>query len=462
VVEGKAPARDGLLGFQTRLATIVSHGLYLRDSHSIVMSDFYVEQADNGYLFEGSAEDPPGRATITGAKFHSFPSNDPEKNNVVDIRNYHGQIAIGPCQFYQKPKRMCMRQQGAAPVDLVVWGSSWHGAKPDPHLGPAASLSAVGNEFYGAAPEVERGTERMFSEEAPSAAALARLRYALDRRLGEADLRLNHPEDAVRILFIGNSLTFGAGTGVQTYHPETVTDLNGQHIGGTPSFFKAFTVQNHLNYQVSLETAGGKGLDHRIQEKADIIGRPWDVVCMHGYGTLDQKHPGDPSLLVSSTRQIARLLHDKNPSVVLYLTATWARADQVYPGQGAWHGKSVETMTTDVRGAYDQAAAASPFIKGVIPVGEAWYRALEKGFADPSPYDGIEPGKVDLWGKDHCDASVQGCYLEALVIFGVVTGQAPRSLGNQQQAAKDPGIAPDQAVAMQQMAFEQIAESKKH
>ena len=26
----------------------MTHGLYLRDNHSIVMSDFYVEQADNG------------------------------------------------------------------------------------------------------------------------------------------------------------------------------------------------------------------------------------------------------------------------------------------------------------------------------------------------------------------------------------------------------------------------------
>lgn len=43
VVEGRDQARDGLLGFQTRLATIVSHGLYLRDNHSIVMSDFYAE-----------------------------------------------------------------------------------------------------------------------------------------------------------------------------------------------------------------------------------------------------------------------------------------------------------------------------------------------------------------------------------------------------------------------------------
>lgn len=195
VVEGKDKARDGLLGFQTRLATIVTHGLYLRDSHNIVMSDFYVEQADNGYLFEGTVGDPPGRATLTGAKFHSFTSNDPEKNNVLDIRNYRGQIFVGPYQFYQEPKRMRMKQQGAEPVDLLVWGSSWYGAKPDPQLSSSAKLSAVGNEFYGAAPDADPATERMFFHETPSNAALSNLSRALDdlRRLGEIDLRLNHP-----------------------------------------------------------------------------------------------------------------------------------------------------------------------------------------------------------------------------------------------------------------------------
>lgn len=196
VVEGKDLARDGLLGFQTRLATIVTHGLYLRDNQSIVMSDFYVEQADNGYLFEGAADDPPGRATITGAKFQSFTSNDPARNTLLDIRGYHGQIAIGPYQFYQEPKQMRMKQQGTAAVDLLVWGSSWYGAKPDPQLSPAARLSPIGNEFYGQAPDGDPLSERLFFRDSPTNAALALLADALDdlRRLGETDVRLNHTQ----------------------------------------------------------------------------------------------------------------------------------------------------------------------------------------------------------------------------------------------------------------------------
>jgi hypothetical protein len=195
VVEGKDKGRNGLLGFQTRLATIVSHGLYLRNNHSIVMSDFYVEQADNGYLFEGAADDPPGRATLTGAKFQSFTSNDPGKNTLLDIRGYQGQIFIGPYQFYQEPKRMRIKQRGSKAVDVLLWASSWYGAKPDPQLGPTARLLAAGNEFYGTAPDVESAVERAFFQEGPSNTTLAQLSRALDdlRRLGEADLRLNHP-----------------------------------------------------------------------------------------------------------------------------------------------------------------------------------------------------------------------------------------------------------------------------
>jgi len=192
VVEGKDKLRDGLLGFQTRLATIVTHGLYLRDNNNIVMSDFYVEQADNGYLFEGAANDPPGRATLTGAKFQSFASPDPAKNTVIDIRDYHGQIFVGPYQFYQEPKRMRMKQQGGGEVQLFLLGCSWYGARPDPQLSASAKLFAVGNEFYGPTPDAESAMERSFFTDVPMEATLAQISRALDdlRRLGETDLRL--------------------------------------------------------------------------------------------------------------------------------------------------------------------------------------------------------------------------------------------------------------------------------
>ncbi len=200
VIEGRNGPRTGMLGFQTRLATIVTHGLYLRDNQSVVMSDFYVEQADNGFLFEGGPGLPPGRATLTGAKFHSFTAEDPSRNNVLEIRNYQGQIALGPYQFYQEPKRMRLTQQGSAPVDLLIWASSWYGAKPDPRLDPAATLLTAGNDLHGGEADADSPTDRAFFLAAPAESALTKLSQALDdlRRLGEADLRLNHPEPPPR------------------------------------------------------------------------------------------------------------------------------------------------------------------------------------------------------------------------------------------------------------------------
>ena len=69
---------------------------------------------------------------------------------------------------------MHMKQQGAAPVDLILWASSWYGARPDPQLSPATTLSAVGNEFYGTAPAGDPATERLLFEAAPTEATLGR------------------------------------------------------------------------------------------------------------------------------------------------------------------------------------------------------------------------------------------------------------------------------------------------
>lgn len=261
---------------------------------------------------------------------------------------------------------------------------------------------------------------------------------------------------ATSLLFIGNSFTYGAGSPVRFYRADTVTDLNSEGIGGVPALFKSFTQQAGLDYDVALETRGGSGLDFHLQNKLDVIGKqPWDVVVMQGQSTLDFDKPGDPAKLVATTKQMAEFLRSRNAQVSIYPMATWARADQVYPASGAWAGKSVEVMTKDVRAAYDQAAAAAE-AKAVIPVGEAWNLAMQAGVADPDPYDGIEAGKVDLWTYDHYHASTHGYYLEALVIFGTLTGRDPRSLGENECSGYELGMPRPLVKALQQVAFEQL------
>jgi hypothetical protein len=264
------------------------------------------------------------------------------------------------------------------------------------------------------------------------------------------------------ILFIGNSFTFGAGSAVRAYRPESVTDLNHEGIGGVPALFKSFTRQAGLDYDVSLETHPGVGLDYHLQNRHDVLAaRPWDVVVMHGYSTLDAQKPGDPTKLIATAKEMADLLTGRNPRVEIHLTATWSRADQTYVASGKWYGQPIDAMARDIRAGYDKAAATSPAIKSVIPVGDAWMRAIRTGVADPNPYDGITPGQIDLWTKDHYHASNQGYYLEALMVFGDVTGRDPRSLGAQECSAFELGMPIDQVNALQQVAFDELAAARR-
>jgi hypothetical protein len=260
------------------------------------------------------------------------------------------------------------------------------------------------------------------------------------------------------LLFIGNSFTYGSGSAVRYYRSGTVTDLNDEGIGGVPALFKSFADQSGLDYDVYLETRGGSGFEFHFENKLDVIGnRPWDLVVMQGQSMLDLDKPGDPTKYLATAPQLAQVFHDRNPDVDIYLMATWSRADETYPDDGAWHGKPIAQMATDVRAGIDQAARITPGVKGVLPVGEAWTRAMETGVADPNPYDGIAPDQVDLWTTDHYHASSYGYYLEALVVFGAITGLDPRSLGGNECSGHELGFSRQQVIALQQVAFEQLA-----
>ena len=139
------------------------------------------------------------------------------------------------------------------------------------------------------------------------------------------------------------------------------------------------------------------------------------------------------------------------------LMATWARADQTYDSKGAWYGKPIEAMAKDVRDGYNKAAASTSLIKGVVPVGQAWTRAIQSGVADANPYDGIDAGKVNLWSYDNYHASTYGYYLEALVVFGSITGRDPRSLGENECSGFELGLSPRQVAALEQVAYDELA-----
>jgi hypothetical protein len=269
---------------------------------------------------------------------------------------------------------------------------------------------------------------------------------------------------ATKILFVGNSFTFGAHSAAMHYETDQVHDLNppdalGRTIGGAPALFKEFTKEAGLDYDVSLETVGGKGFDFHMAEKRNVIDKNWDVVIGQSYSTLDANKPGDPTVLISSTKQMADMFAAKNPQVKFYLLASWSRADKVYPADAPapWKGTAIQQMGKDVQAAYEKdAKTVGARVSGIIPVGLAWNSAFDQGIADPNPYDDAGAGKMNFWAYDGYHASSYGYYLEAAMDFGRVTGKDPMMLApkGKDHVAEDLGISPTQQQALLKLAHD--------
>jgi len=271
-----------------------------------------------------------------------------------------------------------------------------------------------------------------------------------------AMLALSPPAFAKTVLFVGNSFTYGELSPVRNYKANTVTDLNNTGVGGVPALFKAFATQAHLDYDVSLETVPGVGLDYHYAEKRPLLDRKWDEVVLQSFSTLDQNHAGDPALLVNYAQMFSDMLHRRNPDVKIYLTATWSRADMTYPARTPWYGKLIGQMGKDIDAGYRLAAQKVPGISGVVPVGLAWNRAMDSGLADTNPYDGIAPAKIDLWAVDHYHASTYGYYLEALMVFGRVTGLDPLSVGINETSIGELSLDPAVIRRLEEIAHDEL------
>jgi hypothetical protein len=187
-----------------------------------------------------------------------------------------------------------------------------------------------------------------------------------------------------------------------------------------------------------------------------------------------------------------------NPATKVYLQQTWARPDMVEAhkctkadvttmdgapivdstcggtnpngnpatGQNFLYYTSQPTtpanladMTADLHSSFYGKATTNPNFAGVAPVGDAFQRAVNEGFAKGSgfynaggTYDEPAAPPINLWWIDRTHASKYGSYLSALVLFQTITGRNPLSLGSGEQAAADLGIAPDVAVQLQRIA----------
>ena len=265
---------------------------------------------------------------------------------------------------------------------------------------------------------------------------------------------------AKSILFVGNSFTFGANSPLIRFHAHDVTDLNKAGFGGVPALFGIFAHEAGLSFEVSQETSPGKTLEWHYTERAPVLAGKWDLVILQGYSLLDPTTPGDPANHVLGAQHLSKLFKTANPDARIGLVSTWSRADQVYKPGGHWSGTPIDAMAADLAAASVLALKAAPEISMVFPVGTAWGRAMREGIADPNPYDGVDYGKVSLWTWDQYHASTEGYYLEALVIFGEVTGIDPTTLGATEAAAAELGMSPVVTKALQTVAEEELVAAR--
>lgn len=264
------------------------------------------------------------------------------------------------------------------------------------------------------------------------------------------------------ILFVGNSFTHGNIQPAYSYNNSQVTDANGTNQGGVPGIFKQLTVQQGLNYNVTIEAVSGQTLEYHFNNKAPVIGQPkWDTVVLQEFSTrpLPANRGGNLTAFYTFADNLQNLVLANNPAASLFLYETWARPDQVFPPTSAYgrDGLGLSAMQDDLRAAYNTAGATFGF-NGVAPVGDAFLRAVDQGLADPdSYYNGTTPGRFQLWDTDNYHASRYGSYLSATVLFAEITGVDPRTLAvGAGTAAAGLGIGLIDAANLNRIAYEQV------
>lgn len=185
IVEGKDKRRTGLTGILARFSG-GTRNVIVRDNHSLVMSDYYSENSANIFQFDGSTGDPEGRITIQGAKVHL----NPEKaTHSIAVNDYKGQIFMGFTQFNKSDSGKILLQ-GTRAVDLFILSSCFYAVSLEVTRQPAANLYFLGS--LGKGKDLEAVDQVQDSTPTQKVKDVSK---ALDdmRRLGELDLKMNHP-----------------------------------------------------------------------------------------------------------------------------------------------------------------------------------------------------------------------------------------------------------------------------
>lgn len=219
------------------------------------------------------------------------------------------------------------------------------------------------------------------------------------------------PEDpaCLRVLFIGNSYT-------------SANDL--------PGTFARLARSGGLRVETSMIAPGGSALaDHSADPAVltAIAGRRWTAVVLQEQSEL----PVVPGAYASKILPPAdTLIHDARVvGSPAFLFETWAYRDGA-PSEYLDRAG----MQAAIDSTYQK--LASQLGATVVPVGEAWARALR------------EAPTIELWQVDGSHPSTAGTYLAACVFYASLSGRSPTGL------ADTGGLDAVEAAVLQRIAVE--------
>ena len=326
----------------------------------------------------------------------------------------------------------------------------------------------------------------------------------------------------LRILFTGNSFTHGRYLPVRTYHggfggdaghvhddnclsPDACTEAGRRPrssgtdefgpFGGIPGIFLTLTEEAGLSYDVSINAVSSATLARtaadpgRVRAIANdpLTGAPFDIVVLQEQSflalpptnALGRATRGNPAQFTAAINQLVAAIDAadtaaRRETAKVFLYETQPLASYTYADTGGRHpyaGAPIAVMAADLHRGYAAAAAQNPAIAGVAYAGDAWIAAMDRGIAERDPFQPDQrPGAVDLWDSDPAAAccttpigyhpSTYGAYLNALVLFHRITGQDPSRFGPAEMAAKQLGLAPGVAAALQRIAVSTPADGE--
>ena len=251
-----------------------------------------------------------------------------------------------------------------------------------------------------------------------------------------------------------------------------------------------------LQDQSDIALPAGKGKNANLAQFEAYLGKWEDFIHVGAaetytetqlYGSLEACEATGLSATSCATVRTIPQNTNADAATKIYLTQTWARPDMVFAhlltlpdpntpdgspivdtgstgGPATLYEHRLAGLARDLHESFRTALRTHPRLAGLVHSGDAFQLALLEGAQHDGFYDdaGVfvpdtPGGPIDLWWKDRLHASKVGSYLDALMHFGRITGRDPRSLGADEQAARDLAIAPADAAFLQRIAARTLA-----